>query len=591
MLLAFMFTLSSLALCAAKAAMPEPELPQDRLQVPTFGDDTNVTLLARMLRDADPRVREQAVQGLGETHNPAALQYIEEAFSDTNLAVRCAVVSAVAQYPDSATAKNVIINALGETDPILLQAALTNVTRVNLKIASARVEELLTNDDSNIRLGALNTLNGFEVPVNADLLLKLLADPSAPIRLAATRNAILQSASEEMTLTLEKLAEATSPIPVQAGAIEALGKLAMDSSAQLIADAAESNSALLRRAAVRGFAHAGKIEAVDPFLKDPSPMVRLAAIQAAGDLKSKQIETLNSLMITAPDMQSHLAARKALVQIGTSDVAKLAAEAMPSNMEKYLKQASQNQATNRAKKPVTPDMARQEADFERNVISCCFILGELQSTQGFDYMLSLRKMVEIDSPIVEGLANATRKIGDGRAIAPLTELLKKCQTRGYQYLVAIASMSPPPPFSPTITSDIIEALGELKAYNAIDTIIGVAGINYMQMRLPEPACGAARAYQKLIQPNNRAKIEKSILEILNDSAFGLTTRNQAINTAAKLEIKSAVPAIKKILTSERPCLLVMQTAAWAIQELTGQTPNIPQPIIKQGAWVIKQIKD
>lgn len=294
-------------------------------------------------------------------------------------------------------------------------------------------------------------------------------------------------------------------------------------------------------------------------------------------------------MLLAPDMQSHLAARGALLQTESPDLARLASETMKDNMEKYLEQVSKNKAIRKSQK-ITPFMIREENNFMRNVVSCCFILGELRSNQGFDYMLSLRNKVEINSPIMGGLANASRKIGDPRAVEPLSKVLKKCRKRGLEYLIAIASMAPPPPYSNKITSDIIEALGELKAYSAIDDIIGIVSIQYVGMRLVEPAGGAARTFPKLIQPDNREKIEASILEILNDRVFGITSRSHAAKTAVKLKMKSAVPVLEKILNEERPTLLVMQNAAWAIQELTGKTPPIPQPKIKQGNWIIRQLR-
>jgi hypothetical protein len=32
----------------------------------------------------------------------------------------------------------------------------------------------------------------------------------------------------------------------------------------------------------------------------------------------------------------------------------------------------------------------------------------------------------------------------------------------------------------------------------------------------------------------------------------------------------------------------MVIAAWAIQEITGQTPSIPQPRLRQGDWILRK---
>jgi hypothetical protein len=110
----------------------------------------------------------------------------------------------------------------------------------------------------------------------------------------------------------------------------------------------------------------------------------------------------------------------------------------------------------------------------------------------------------------------------------------------------------------------------------------------MGMRLGEPVTAAMRALPSLTGPENRALVEKTIVGVLSDTTCDLASRAYAAKAGAKLKIPAALDALGTLLSEERPCLLVMQTAAWAIQEITGQAPpKIPSPKVNQGNWIIR----
>jgi len=586
-----------------RAAEPlvEPALPRWDVSAPTFGDERNVTLLARLLHEADWRVRQRAAVGLGQTNNPAALEHLEEAQRDTNPAVRIAVIRAVASYPGRAVAERIVINALGEKNPAVVQAVLESVVRLDLSIAASRVAELLLSPNPQIRQLAGASLRNLGLPVDEDVLVKLLADDSAPVVIQALDIAANQPSSAAIIAAVKSQASRAVSPAVRALAIETLARLNFAQARALLARAATSPSPLIRRSAVRAYGRAGQAQAVEAALSDRSAMVRLAASRAItgpGENPAELIRKLFSLMLAAPSDQASQAARDALVRIGGDQVATEAAATMRREMTKYRREVQASQARQKKQKAQNPKKVqapksagkRRQEQLSRNVRACCFILGKGRSRRGFDFLIWLLEQTPLDSPIQGSVVIALGEIGDARAEKPLTKLLERCRVAGAKYLVAMASMSAPPPFSPETTAHVIEALAKFSATSATGLICRLAGTSYMGVRLGPPVVAAMRTLPDLAGPENIEQVEKVIVAVLADDTCDLASRAYAAKAVAKMKTAAALPALRTLLNQERPSLLVMQTAAWAIQEITGQTPpNIPHPKVNQGNWIIKKL--
>jgi len=549
-----------------RAAEPlaEPSLPRWDVSAPTFGDERNVTLLARLLHEADWRVRERAAVGLGQTNNPAALEHLAEAQRDTNPAVRIAVIRAAAAYPGWAVADRIVINALGEKNPAVVQAVLESVVRLDLSIAAGRVAELLLSPNPQIRQFAGASLRSLDQPVDEDVLVKLLADDSAPVAIQALDIAANQPGSGAIIAVVKSQAQrATSPA-VRALAIETLAKLNFAQARELLSMAATSPSPLIRRSAVRAYGRAGQAQAVEAALSDRSAMVRLAASRAIigpGENPAELIRKLFSLMLASPSDQASQAARDALVRIGTDQVATEAAATMRREMTKYRRhvQASQarqarqarqkKQKTQNPKKVQAPKSAgkRRQEQLSRNVRACCFILGKGRSRRGFDFLIWLLEQTPLDSPILASAVIALGEIGDARAAGPLTKLIERCRVAGAKYLVALASMSAPPPFSPETTAHVIEALSKLSATSATGLICRLAETSYMGMRLGPPVVAAMRTLPDLAGPENIEQVEKVIVAVLADETCKLASRAYAAKAVAKMKTAAALPALRTLL--------------------------------------------
>jgi len=434
---------------------------------------------------------------------------------------------------------------------------------LDLSIAASRVAELLLSPNPQIRQLAGASLRNLGLPVDEDVLVKLLADDSAPVVIQALDIAANQPSSAAIIAAVKSQASRAVSPAVRALAIETLARLNFAQARALLARAATSPSPLIRRSAVRAYGRAGQAQAVEAALSDRSAMVRLAASRAItgpGENPAELIRKLFSLMLAAPSDQASQAARDALVRIGGDQVATEAAATMRREMTKYRREVQASQARQKKQKAQNPKKVqapksagkRRQEQLSRNVRACCFILGKGRSRRGFDFLIWL-----LD---------------------------------GAKYLVAMASMSAPPPFSPETTAHVIEALAKFSATSATGLICRLAETSYMGVRLGPPVVAAMRTLPDLAGPENIEQVEKVIVAVLADDTCDLASRAYAAKAVAKMKTAAALPALRTLLNQERPSLLVMQTAAWAIQEITGQTPpNIPHPKVNQGNWIIKKL--
>jgi len=589
-ILLFLPAFVALAPIRASAAtkLDEPQLTGENVKEPTFGDDESVSLLAELLADDDdPLIRQRAALDLGKTHNSAALPHLLKAMSDECLSVRAAAVVAAAEIGGAAA---IVTDALKSEDTTTLLAALRGAAELKLTSAGGDIRALLSSKEPVVRAAALTALTRLGLPAESGRLKALIADRPARVRLAALANALLLKDASSVLGEARRASGDDSPAAIRLRALEILGARDFESSRTAIEAAARHRHPLVRKGAALAYYRAGRGRPLIAMLKDDSPTVRLVAIRAMGELNlPESVGRLFELMLAAPDSQSHLAARRSLRQIGGRDVATTAARCMREQMRLVEEIHPEKKRLNSASsdKPLpNPDQYRRRKSFMRNAQSCSWLLGELKSTEGFEYQLHLVKTLEIDSPILVDVVPALGKIGDRRAVGPLLEMLKLCKVRGVQYLVALLSMSPPPPYSETVTARVIEALAALEAHEAVDTIAKIVATNVRGARLTVAAAGAARALPKLLRADNRDMIETVIVDILSDKSFSLTARFFACKAAGSIKPRRALEGLRMILDEQRPGRLVMRAAAWAIQEITGTTPEIPQPRLKPGDWII-----
>ncbi len=573
---------------AQQAPLAEPQIDTVELTEPNYGDDEIVSMIAHLLSDENPLVREQAAHDLGETRNRSALGGLTKAFADSDVHVRITALRAVRMISANRTMQ-LITKALQDENPAMLLVAMRIVRDDKLSSAGPRTIELLKARDSRIRANALTTLSSLGIAANADALKTLLAENYRRVQIAAARNALLVKDARVLIEPLQGAAAAKSPA-LRSAAIEALGKFAFDSSQSLIASAANDNNPMVVSGAIRAYENAGKTTTCAKFLYHDSPAVRLAAIRATGKLThAPSVAKLMTIMLDAPDKLAHEEARNSLLLIGGTNVEQIVARTLKLQKEMKVSLPSPpSGATEQVSQKHQMLLEALDARRVRNVASCCYMLGKLKSTEGFDYLLTVPAGLELDSPILLDWPIALAEIGDSRAIGPLNSMLDRCHTAGKKYLKTLGLPVMPPPYDGHVTGKAIEALIRLKSNESIRQIIKVTKTNIKNFRLTKASIYSARWLGEIADAD-RSGVDKTIGLIIATPSYELTARFYACKTAGRMKIKSALPALQTILNQERPGKDLMTAAAWAIQQITGQAPQIPQPRSRPGSWILTKL--
>lgn len=556
----------------------EPKPRHGKITRGTYGDEEVVGLLAKLLDDPDTITRVWAVENLGQTHNSTAIEHLRRALKDQKHIVRAGAVSAAAEV-GFAEANDMILSSLSSEEPDMLFTAMRAVQSLDLSEAVGSLRKLMHFGDPAVRAMAAKTLTHLEVACNQADLEKLLMDKSAGVRLAAMENASLLDQAEQVTDELILNAEQVSLPGVRSRSLELLGRFAFSSAESVVSTAASDANPLVRRGAVRAYHQARKGRQCAAFLDDPSAMVRLAAIKATGDMKiAAQTEKLFKLLFDAKDDMTRQAAREALAKIGTEQVVAVAAKALPEWAEMPAP---------------GPGGKRSAEQIQANTVSCCWLLGRMKSTVALDYQLALLAKRDVVSLTLLTEAPALAEMGDPRAIEPLKALLDRCGRRARSWLNAYTSGRSTPPYEPEISRSVMLAIGALNGHSGVDSIMATAKYKSKGQRLSSWGTAAIEVLPGLITDGNRKAIEQFVIAAIPpESGYELTPRFHSVKTAVKMKLEGAVPAIESILEDERPGWTMIHTAAWALQELTGQTPDMPKPRLRQGRdWVVRKIVD
>ncbi|MFB3890477.1 MAG: HEAT repeat domain-containing protein [Phycisphaerae bacterium] len=609
-----------------------------------FGDAANIKLLGDMAKDPDALAREQAVRDLGQTHNVAAAPLIQAAMKDADPNVRAAAAGAAYELSLGGYERT-ILDALADADGRVVMTALRMVRNLKLSTAAKDIAPLLAGGNAPIQADALATLTDVGQPAATDALTALFRSPSPAVRLRAAENAALvdKAKAADVTGALAELAAKDAPA-VRGAALAALGTLAFDSSRAAIDASAKDADPQVRRGALAALQNAGKRDRIKPFLDDPSAMVRLAAIRAAGQLRCEDCTgRLFELMQAVEDDLAHFAARQSLRQIGTpqvnaqagavvqeankslaplqkalDDVGKIASD-LNAKLAPYERTLSDLKASRAAQQRI--DVAQAELDkamvpFDaqqvlvdaarakfnramRNLRSACWLLGELKGAEEFDTRMAIvsgsvaakdTDVIKIDSDVLIETVFSLGRLGRPEAAGPINAVLAKSAAMAPGFF----SDHPPPGsrYNGRVVISCVEALAALHNSDGLDSMRAIKEVRIkMAGRLNEESEAIMRSLPMLTTPANRATIEKEFIDkAIDDPTFLLPVRFEAIKSAGKLKLEgqTTVRLIKKVLLEERPDRNMMRVSAWAIKRITNETLPISDPVVYQGDWIIRK---
>lgn len=614
-----------------------------------YADDEIVALLAGLLKDGDPTVREQAVRALGQTHNLTALQHLQRAAQDADVRVKTAAMAAAAEFEMGDYATVLLLGLRADADKDVAAQACRSVASLRMASGKEGLIGLLDRSEPMVQIVALEALGEMKLGAPAPKLQALLKSPSSAVRVAALQNACLADKAQiqAMMEDVRSLAQKDRP-GVREWALSLLGFHAP--SAGLLAQGLQDEQALVRRGALRGYLHAGKGEVMKELLKDPSPLVRLAAIRFAGQLQCQDaIGDLFGQFQEAEDDLAHKAARESLRQIGGAQVAQGAA-AMADAMYKRIldeegakldvaktvgvgnekvlqldakvkdaqkavadgekavqalsdaKTAERKQELERAKAQAAANQDatarhRTQEKAIRNLRSCHWLLGQLKSPEGFDLRMRLIQAgasakpgnrIQVDTPFLEEAAASLGLLGDARAAGPLNDLMAAIG----KHAPGLSMMNPPPGhrYNTDVCVATMTALSRLKSPQRLADIKAILDVKQMGAgRRNYEAEVIMRILPPLLTAESRPTVEQMIGGVIPPGGmYTLRVRFEAIRSAVRIGLKSQAPAIRKVLVDERQDRNSMRMAAWALRQLTGETLPIGEPQVLQGDWILRK---
>jgi HEAT repeat protein len=559
-LVAFLPALLMTLSAVSAADKPGPYRPNQ-----SYGNAEDVALLAGLLDGQDPYVRQQALRALGETNNPAdAAGPIGQAFgNDKDTGVRLAALRAAWTLPHPER-DALLRRALSADAPEVLQrGGLRIVRRSDANVPPAAVRALLTDQSPRLIADALGTLSHLNQAAPPKRLAALLDHESAAVRLRAAENALLLNGDDVTKPLVDALAEASDDrlVAVRAAAVTAWAVHNSSRGAEQLRAAWTSDDPQMRRAAVRAWGRLGRHGQLDEALGDKSAMVRLAAIRSVGMLGDRRyVPALFERLAEAPG-DSHRAARRALLQIEPSGPVAEAAAAWLTDT------------------PGNPKIYR------RNQRAALWLLAELKSDVAMEQRIRMLSSLPIDSDALAECARGLAATGAAKARRPLRDLLGRTIRQAKRYL----SSATPVPYSQEVTTAAMEALAEMNADDALPQVIEAGQIKYLDARLGRQSAIAARVAARLVEEGSTTEVAQFLSGMMTDPHQSTAAKYHACIAAGEMKASGTTGALRQLIEKDRPGRQVLQAAAWALSEITGEPVKAPQPPSSPGrTWILRR---
>jgi HEAT repeat protein len=323
--------------------------------IPVASADPDATLqhLAE-LTDADWTLRRAAAERLAQVDDPdrRTVDAVRAALGDVDSRVRRAAAETLGAFGGNADrAAPDLVRRLDDDDESVVQAAARALGRIGRDApgASEALEGLLVRPSTETRLAAAEALARFGAAPGATrrALTALLADPDADVRRAASDAiGLLRKPPEGASAALvAQLAD--NDAAVRTAAASALGRIGEPAVAPLIAALSTSENPLHLQAMVDAFARIGEtavsalidalrdparpllarqyaakalarvddrsgrtVQALEKRLHDDSPAVRIAAIEALGNLGTRAAAATDDLVAIIDDRDEDVLVRE-----------------------------------------------------------------------------------------------------------------------------------------------------------------------------------------------------------------------------------------------------------------------------------------
>ena len=270
-------------------------------------------LLLEQLHADDLDVRRAAAVALGRIGDPAATTSLIEVLDDeTDLTIP--TVNALAKIGDQ-RAFEALLALIGHADAAVRQAVIGALNSLGSRQMPARIIPLLSDPDPNVRESAVKIAGYFGYPECAELLLVRCQDPDERVRRAAIEHLPFLQDERVVDTLVHSLHHETAR--VRASAASAIGHVDSPRVRPLLISALDDEDSWVRYFAARALGTRKFGESVDTLERvvqtDTSTHVRIAALEALGQIGGERAATIAGTFVEANDPDL---ANAALVALG-----------------------------------------------------------------------------------------------------------------------------------------------------------------------------------------------------------------------------------------------------------------------------------
>ncbi|NQU75821.1 MAG: HEAT repeat domain-containing protein, partial [Planctomycetes bacterium] len=509
--------------------------------------------------------------------------------NDEDWRVRVAAVAFLGQMPLYWVAANLTAAVSAEDNRVAAEAVRAVVRQRHLS-AGASVEALIDRNGPRLTALALDALTDLGQERAEAALLKDLAHDSTLVRLAALRHA--RCVRDPQRATIEAIAamagdEKAEPM-IRGEALAVLGKLAGPAAKGVLLGAVDHADWRIRAGAAEGLGHVGSEAATIKLLTDKAGPVRLAAYRAVEITRDPAaFETLWKNLDDDPIEVNHAAVREALVHIDEAQVPTRAGLRLRENagvllaieVPRRLKMNKVGMLTDTQEKR----LARSRA------VDASYILGELGSDEEYAFHVSLLTKLSESDELLEQVAVSLGQIGKAEAILHMLDYMEHAIPTALEYYDTLSSeWGPSVSFRETVCGNVVRAMGTIDPMAGLAMYRAVNNLLQKGNRMAQSNIAIVDILTANCDKFSPADVDAMLGSCIADATYPAEARWKAAHTVGKLKFKGPAcgKALDTMLNTERASREYLVVAGWAVQEITGQTVTLPEPVTRNPASMV-----
>lgn len=248
-----------------------------------LGDPKSVQPLFELLRDEYEDVQEQAIAALGSLRGAGLAEGLKDLAFDEDPDIRRNVASLIGLL-DGPDAPAILNGLLKDEDPEVRRTAVSSLGKSGLRNLKV-ILKAITDEDSYVRLAAVNALSDIGTEGVVEALVLLLGDVDPWVRSAAARGLAGTGSKRAVAALMPLLKDSYGPVRI--AVVEALGETRNEEAIGPIKESLRDQDPEIRKAAVGAlvnFPGAGLDRDLLPLLEDENWSVRKAAVDTIGVL-------------------------------------------------------------------------------------------------------------------------------------------------------------------------------------------------------------------------------------------------------------------------------------------------------------------